>query len=138
MDTGGMKMRFLALTLALVFGALGCSSSQKKADTQNAPAAPAAKAASTSSASTAAAKPADASAKKNAKKAGAAGPGMACASGEDKRSIAVAKKGDGCEVSYTKSGETKVVATSANGTEHCDETVVKMKKNLEGAGFKCN
>ncbi|MEZ4872267.1 MAG: hypothetical protein R2827_08485 [Bdellovibrionales bacterium] len=61
-----------------------------------------------------------------------------CAQGDDKRSIEVIKTNSGCEVAYVKFGETKTVASSVNGTEHCESVQQKMKTNLTSAGFTCN
>jgi hypothetical protein len=60
-----------------------------------------------------------------------------CVSGEDKRVLAIAAKGEGCELNYTKQGETKVVATSGNGTRHCEDTQTKIRTKLEVSGFAC-
>ena len=64
--------------------------------------------------------------------------GVTCTLKNDKRTIEVVKAGNGCEVAYTKFNETKTVATSVNGTEHCEGVQERMKNNLASAGFTCN
>jgi hypothetical protein len=62
-----------------------------------------------------------------------------CAKGEDKRILEVAAKDEkGCEVTYTKSGVSKSIASAANGAEHCEKTVEKIRGKLEASGFKCD
>jgi hypothetical protein len=56
----------------------------------------------------------------------------------DARMITVVPNGEGCELHYLKAGKSDVVASSAKGTEHCDQVRAKMRQNLESAGFKCN
>ncbi len=58
-------------------------------------------------------------------------------SGDDVRTIAVAKDGGGCKVEYTKSGSTQTIATAAADFGYCQEKSDKVRANLEGAGFKC-
>ncbi len=60
-----------------------------------------------------------------------------CENNGDKRAITVVPSASGCEVHYTKAGGSNVVASSANGTTHCDTVQSKMVSNLEAAGFKC-
>src|SRR5579859_8093438 len=118
------------IALAAILTLFACSSSQKKADTGQAPA-KASTGASTSSPAPKEAKAAEAKKKKSTAAAGA----LSCAQGTDKRKAEIHKKGDGCEVEYTKLGETKVIATSADGMDHCDEVIAKVRKNLLSSGF---
>lgn len=63
---------------------------------------------------------------------------LTCSSGSDKRIIVTdAKEGGGCDVTYTKDGQSQPVASARNEVEYCDGVVQKMKSTLEGAGFKC-
>ncbi len=63
---------------------------------------------------------------------------LTCSSGGDKRVIVTdAKEGGGCDVTYTKDGQSQPVASARNEIEYCDGVVQKMKSTLEGAGFKC-
>ncbi|MDZ4662110.1 MAG: hypothetical protein SGJ18_10890 [Pseudomonadota bacterium] len=57
--------------------------------------------------------------------------------GDDVRTIEVAKEGTGCKVDYTRSGSTQTIATAATDFNYCDEKRDKVRANLEGAGFKC-
>ena len=64
---------------------------------------------------------------------------VVCKSGGDERTIATAKsESGGCEVQYTKNGQTNSVANSQTGDEYCHGVVGKIKGNLEAAGFTCN
>lgn len=60
-----------------------------------------------------------------------------CKSGSDTRVLAVKVAGSGCELHYTKFGETNSVASSQNGTEYCQSVLERIKGKLEGAGFTC-
>lgn len=68
------------------------------------------------------------------------GPKMTvtCTAGKDERQIS--KKmtdGGGCEVSYTKHGESNVIADAKNDSSYCDNVMDKIKTNLTNAGFNC-
>lgn len=77
--------------------------------------------------------------KSTAKSAAAASSGaMTCKNGSDTRTLEVVAKDSGCEVSYTKFGETTTPASSVNGTAHCDSVKDRIKTNLENAGFQCS
>ena len=60
-----------------------------------------------------------------------------CMMKNDKRVIDVRTQNKGCELAYTKFGNEEVVATSMNGTDHCQKIADRIKGNLENAGFKC-
>lgn len=60
-----------------------------------------------------------------------------CTSGADERLLAISTQGEGCELNYTKAGETKTIATQIIGDGRCVEVMGNVKKNLEGAQFSC-
>lgn len=63
---------------------------------------------------------------------------LTCSLGSDKRIIKRVKpEAGGCQVSYTKMGETKVVADAKNDLVYCDKIMGKIKQNLTQAGFGC-
>lgn len=133
-----LTAKFAALLIVATFF-VSCSSKQKAATPDST--APA-------TAQAADAKKADGKtdAKKDAKKdeksttaAAAASAGvMTCKNGSDTRTLDVVKKDAGCEVSYTKFGETTAPASSSNGTAHCESVKERIKTNLENAGFQCS
>lgn len=64
--------------------------------------------------------------------------GITCRAGEDQRTIAKkSMTGGGCEVLYTKHGETNTIADAKNDVGYCDNVVDKIKNNLTSAGFNC-
>ena len=60
-----------------------------------------------------------------------------CTSGSDERLLAIGAKDEGCELKYTKAGETKTIATQIVGDGRCVEVMGSVRKNLEGAQFSC-
>jgi len=70
-------------------------------------------------------------------KAAATAGVMVCANGADNRSIENRRLGSGCEVAYTKSGVTRVVADAKSDLSYCDKMAEKIKANLVAAGFSC-
>lgn len=78
---------------------------------------------------------------KNAAKRGKVAKTLAgetkCTSGSDVRTIGVKDVGTGCEVIYTKMGESNSVASASSGSTHCVNVVTKIKDNLSNAGFTC-
>lgn len=64
--------------------------------------------------------------------------GLVCANGKDKRSLEIRPAGSGCEVVYTKFEQENVIASGSTGKGYCEQTVEKVKSNLENAGFSCN
>jgi hypothetical protein len=62
---------------------------------------------------------------------------ITCKSGKDSRTLATAAKGAGCELTYTKHGESKVAGNGAAGSAACEKIASKIKANLEKSGFTC-
>lgn len=60
-----------------------------------------------------------------------------CKSGSDERKLAINVKGFGCELNYTKAGETKAIASQINGSEKCEEVITSIKEKLVAAGYTC-
>ncbi len=60
-----------------------------------------------------------------------------CQSGADKRVLEVAEIEKGCELKYTKAGNTEVKATQKIGDTKCVEVRDNIQKKLEGAGYSC-
>lgn len=60
-----------------------------------------------------------------------------CKSGSDERKLAINVKGSGCELNYTKAGETKSIASQINGSEKCEEVMTSVKDKLVAANFAC-
>lgn len=102
----------------MVLGFMGCSSANKQSSSQ---------------ASSASPTPAQGSTNAN--------PNLvkktACKKGTDNRSLEADKKGGGCELTYTKFGKSKVVASSNGGVKHCEDAFAKILKILQGQGFTC-
>jgi len=44
----------------------------------------------------------------------------------------------GCEVVYTKGDESKTVAEARNDLAYCERVALRVKSNLEQAGFNCD
>lgn len=62
---------------------------------------------------------------------------LECAQGEDKRTIAIESKGSGCEVRYTKFGNSEVVANAVHTPSFCAEVKDKIREHLEAGQFTC-
>jgi hypothetical protein len=80
--------------------------------------------------------------KKKAKKASAANTAsgadsVKCSHGGDERTLQIAEKDGGCEVVYTKLGETNPVASASHGKQHCQDVSERIQKKLTDAGFTC-
>lgn len=60
-----------------------------------------------------------------------------CKAGSDERKLSIQVKGSGCELNYTKAGETKVIASQINGSEKCEEVMTNVKNKLVAANFTC-
>ncbi|MGE0528232.1 MAG: hypothetical protein AB7G93_03140 [Bdellovibrionales bacterium] len=118
-----------------LFAAAGCSSKDKSEDT----AATAPEKATEQSQAPAESKSAEAGkATPEAKtKSEATGERMECSVKGDERFLEIRKTDSGCELAYTKNGQEAVVASSVNGTSHCESTQEKIKGRLEEAGFTC-
>ncbi len=122
--------------------AIGCSSSPKKQDAAAGATTPAASTSSTPQAATADTSSTGKGKKTSGKSSGnmaaaVEGSVVNCTSGDDKRSIELRSKDAGCEVLYTKTGESKSVANETSGSDYCKKTVEKIQANLTTAGFSC-
>jgi hypothetical protein len=124
-----MSLKFTKIATFIIAAAMLTSCSSKATKHPTAAAAPAAKT------STKDAKKATPKAEKKAETTQTGS--LVCKHGADTRSIEVITKDGGCEVSYTKDGQSTTPAHSANGTAHCESVKEKIKGNLEGSGFKC-
>ena len=60
-----------------------------------------------------------------------------CAGGAGSRKLVIASKDKGCELQYTKSDKTDVIATQKMGGTFCEEKLAAVKTKLEAAGYKC-
>lgn len=60
-----------------------------------------------------------------------------CKSGSDERKLSIQVKGSGCELNYTKAGETKSIASQINGSEKCEEVMTNIKNKLVAANYTC-
>lgn len=66
------------------------------------------------------------------------GDTIECKSGSDVRKLVISDKGAGCEVEYTKNGETKVIGGAEYERSVCTNVVAKVRGTLETAGYTCN
>lgn len=65
--------------------------------------------------------------------------GYLCASGGDERKLALkSTPSGGCEVLYTKAGNTTSIAHADHETSYCEKALEKTKANLEKAGYNCS
>lgn len=62
---------------------------------------------------------------------------IVCKSGAEVRNIEMRKKGSGCEVTYTKKGESKVIAHQRLGNLRCDHVFQDLQSKLTKGGFVC-
>ncbi len=62
---------------------------------------------------------------------------LVCKSGSDERKLNIQVKDSGCELQYTKAGETKVIASQISGSEKCEEVMTSVKEKLVASGFTC-
>ncbi len=60
-----------------------------------------------------------------------------CKNGADTRVLEISKKGNGCELAYTKSNEKNVIASAVNGNTHCETVYNRIQTRLTEANFKC-
>ena len=123
----GAEMKTISLFVCLAL--IGCSGSKVKSAGQPAPAR------STAETATPADQPAASPAPSPSAVTG--GPTMTCKMEKDERMVETVATKDGCELKYTKFGETSVIASSASGTSQCDRVRGQIKTNLERFGFKC-
>jgi len=63
--------------------------------------------------------------------------GITCQLNSEMRKLEVQSKSAGCELTYTKLGKSKVVASSHKGMSHCEESLATIRKKLVASGFKC-
>ena len=63
--------------------------------------------------------------------------GITCESGKDQRKLLLSQVEKGCKLEYTKSGETKEVASQKVGKDFCENMQSKIKTKLEASQFKC-
>jgi len=62
-----------------------------------------------------------------------------CAGRNDSRVVEVTNTPDGgCEVRYTKFGETKVVANAQNDLSYCEQIYERITQRLNSAAFECS
>lgn len=118
-----MRLRLVLIPSVLLIAA--CSSTGPKPAESPAPAAPVKGSEAT-----------PAKAQESPKKAASAGA-VKCSVAGDERLLEVRAQGKGCELAYTKGGNEGIVASSANGSEHCQSVQQKIKERLSGAGFTC-
>jgi hypothetical protein len=128
-----MNKLFIVLTATALFG---CSHAQTPAN--SAPPSPTAPVSQPAASTPPKASESKAKPEKSSKaSAEASSAKLSCAQGKDNRTLEVTKTEKGCALEYTKAGTMSKVATSANGTKHCDDAQNKIRAKLEGAGFKC-
>ena len=84
-------------------------------------------------------KDAKANKQKSATVAAASSSEVKCTFNGDNRVLAITtNEQGGCELNYTKNGETKSLANSAANASYCEEVQNRVKGNLVTAGFTCN
>lgn len=133
----------IVLNLSMVLGLTACSTEAKKTEAPKATeekvaaAAPAPKAIVTKS--TTATKKADKATAPAAAPAATSASANAttCTHGADIRSLALSSSGTGCELTYTKNGDAKSIASAKNESTFCAGVSEKIVKNLTAAGFSC-
>jgi hypothetical protein len=118
------------MILVSVLGLAACSSSQKKETTTTATTKKEASKKSEAKKETQPAKKAEASAPAGA---------VQCTSGSDTRILDLkSTDSGGCELLYTKMGNTSTIASQGNGSDKCNEVKERVKGNLVAAGFTCS
>lgn len=125
------------LVILLSLGLLvGCSSASKKQSTE------------TNAAPAATAMPAPVETKKEDSKKSKTTTGKAtgeakiaaevtCSSHEGVRKLAIKTKDQGCELDYTKGGQTSAIASQVVGQAKCEEVSTRIQEKLIAAGYKC-
>lgn len=73
--------------------------------------------------------------KKEAKKPSAGA--VKCSLKTDARVLEIVAVKKGCELLYTKFGETNSIATAVNSVDYCQATQDRIQGKLEEAGFSC-
>lgn len=127
-----MKTQILILAfLGLALGA--CSSSKKNSDE----AAQSSEAQAEQAADQKSKDTSDQAGKAKDASAGDLSETVTCKLGGDTRTIGIKSVDEGCEVIYTKFGESTSIASGSKGSGHCANVVTKVKDNLQNAGFSC-
>jgi hypothetical protein len=62
---------------------------------------------------------------------------LSCTLGNDRRDLSILPKDPGCELHYSKFGESQVIATSVVGSRFCEDIRKQVVNNLESAGYAC-
>ena len=63
---------------------------------------------------------------------------LTCSAGSDVRVLEIKSVDEkGCELQYTKNGDTKTVANANFNTSYCETVQTRISKKLEAAGFSC-
>jgi hypothetical protein len=60
-----------------------------------------------------------------------------CSAANDERILAVVPVEQGCELLYTKVGETKTIASASFELSYCEAVQTRISKKLETSGFIC-
>lgn len=61
-----------------------------------------------------------------------------CKAGTDERKLAIVAKDTGCELQYTKAGQTSTIASQIIGNVKCESVMTNIKEKLIAAGYTCN
>jgi hypothetical protein len=128
----------LFLTIMAAFA--GCSSAKKNDMPAAAPAPTTTATTPTTTTETKMVKPEDKKKMTRPEKVATADPNakeIKCTAGSEERILAIAAKGEGCELNYTKAGETKAIATQILGDGRCVEVMSSIRAKLEDAQFSC-
>jgi hypothetical protein len=62
---------------------------------------------------------------------------LQCVQGEDKRTVAVEPLAKGCDVRYSKFGNSEVVANAVHTPSFCKDVEAKIRTHLEAGQFSC-
>ena len=62
---------------------------------------------------------------------------LICKSGSEERKLEIQTKEKGCELLYTRLGETKTIATQIVGHEKCEQVLAGIQEKLVASAFKC-
>jgi hypothetical protein len=60
-----------------------------------------------------------------------------CRSEKEERVLEMRTGADGCDLRYTRGGQTRSIATSRAGDAHCQSVHGKTRSNLERSGYRC-
>ncbi len=118
-------IKFIIASLVTAFVIIGCSNTQKSTtDTKNTSAQKVSKK--------------DAKSTQSKTEVKASGSAILCKKGSDERKLEIITANNGCQLAYTKLGETSNVASAASGTEYCDTVSKRIQGKLADAGYTCN